>query len=62
MDRIRRGAKDKFYACAFINFQYGVGEDKVSPPYTAETVDMRWVFLQFYTAETVDMRCVFWEI
>ena len=44
MDRIRRNAKDKFYACAFINFQYGVGEDKVSPPYTAETVDMRCVF------------------
>ena len=42
MEKIRRGGKDKFYVCAFVNFQHGVGEDKVSPPYTEETVDMRW--------------------
>jgi len=42
MSRIRKEAKDKFYVCAFVNFQAGVGGDKETPPYTAETVDMRF--------------------
>merc|ERR1712176_919704 len=42
MERIRRNSKDKFYVCSFVNFQFRVGEDKRTPAYTAETVDMRF--------------------
>jgi len=42
MSKIRRNGKNKFYVCAWVNFQHHVGEDKATPEYNSDTVDMRF--------------------